>query len=214
LDAVATHRKLAKQTRLDERAAIIQRRAAIERRNRNVVIAVFATLILGGGGIIAVLANPPSFLQGPATVSNHTAAYSVADEGYTHVADGTVLTPKHQPPSSGNHYVTPLPAAAYPTEQPVGNWLHSLEHGYIVVVYRCSGPECSDLASQAKGIFDSLPKEKKFSEVKFVSTSYQPMTPKIAVLAWDKEQDMDSMDQKLITDFYNNYVDHGREDLP
>jgi hypothetical protein len=25
---------------------------------------------------------------------------------------------------------------------------------------------------------------------------------------------MDSMDQKLITDFYNNYVDHGREDLP
>lgn len=211
---MATQKKLAKQTRLDERAAIIRRRAEIERRNRNIVIAVFAVLILGGGGILLVLTNPPSWLQGPAPVSSaHTAAYSVPDEGHTHVADGAILTPKHQPPSSGNHYASPLPPAAYPNEVPAGNWVHNLEHGYIVVVYRCTGAECSDLASQAKAIFDALPKEPKFNEVKFVSTSYQTMKPKIAVLAWAKEQDMDVMDQKLISDFYNKYVDHGREDL-
>lgn len=214
LDAVATQKKLAKQTRLDERAAIIRRKAEIEQRNRNIVIAVFAVLIIGGGGLLFVLTNPPSFLQGPAAVSNaHSAAYTVPDEGHTHVADGTALTPKHQPPSSGNHYASPVAANAYPAEIPAGNWVHNLEHGYIVVVYRCSGAECSDLAAQAKGIFGALPKEAKFNEVKFVSTPYQSMTPKIAVLAWDNEQDMDVMDQKLITDFYNKYVDHGREDL-
>ena len=212
---MATQKKLAKQVRLDERAAIIRQRAERERRNRNIVIAVFAALILGGGGILVVLTNPPSFLQGPAAVSNsHTAAYSVPDEGHTHVPDGTAITPKHEPPSSGNHYASPVAAGAYPTELPSGNWVHNLEHGYIVVVYRCSGAECSDLATQAKSVFNALPKEAKFNEVKFVSTSYQSMTPKIAVLAWNKEQDMDIIDQKLISDFYNKYVDHGREDLP
>jgi hypothetical protein len=214
LDAVATQKKLAKQTRLDERAAIIRRRAEIERRNRNIVIAVFAALIVGGGGILVLLTNPPSFLQGPAAAATHTAAYSVPDEGHTHVPDGTAITPNHEPPSSGNHYAQPLPAAAYPTEQPSGNWVHNLEHGYIALVYRCSGAECADLATQAKSVFDSLPKEPKFSEVKFVSTSYQAMKPKVAVLAWNKEQDMDAIDAKLISDFYNKYVDHGREDLP
>ena len=49
---MATRKKLAKQVRLDERAAIIQRRAQVEARNRNIVIAVFAVLIIGGGGIL------------------------------------------------------------------------------------------------------------------------------------------------------------------
>lgn len=211
---MATRKRLAQQSRLDERAEIIRRRAEIETRNRNIVIAVFVVLIVGGGGILFFLTNPPSFMQAPPVASNfHTAAFSVPDEGHTHVQNGTALVPKHQPPSSGNHYGTPLPAGAYATEQQAGNWIHSLEHGYIVLVYRCSGTECADLNSQAKTIFANLPKE-KFNKVKFVSTSYQSMTPKIAILAWDKEQDMDVMDAKLITAFYNQYVDHGREDLP
>jgi len=211
---VAAGKKLAKQVRLDERAAIIRRKAEIEARNRNIVIAVFAVLILGGGGLLYFLVNPPSFLQGPTQPVVHTAALSIPDEGFSHVADGSPLVHKHQPPSSGNHYGTPLPAGAYPTAQPEGNWIHSLEHGYIVVVYRCSGAECADLNSQVKSIMATLPKEPKFSEVKFVATPYQAMTTKIAVLAWDKEQDMDLMDQGLISAFYTRYVDHGREDLP
>jgi hypothetical protein len=210
---VATGKKLAKQARLDERAAIIQRKAQVEARNRNIVIAVFVVLIVGGGGLLYVLTNPPSFLAGPATPTTHTAALSIPDEGFTHVANGTPLVHKHNPPSSGNHYPTPLPAGAYATPQPEGNWIHSLEHGYIVLVYRCSGSECNDLYLQAKSVFSTLPKESKFNEVKFVSSEYDNMTPKVAVLAWDKEQDMSAIDVNLITAFYNQFVDHGREDL-
>lgn len=211
---MATRKKLAKQTRLDERAEIIRRKAELETRNRNIVIGVFLLLIFGGGGILYFLANPPSFLQGSAPASTtKSKAYSVPDEGFSHVADGTVLTPKHQPPSSGNHYSTPLPGGTYATAQPSGNWIHSLEHGYIDMVYRCD-TDCSDLASQAQKIYAALPKESKFNEVKFVATPYQTMTPKVAILAWDKELDLDLMDQAQIVAFYNTYVDHGREDLP
>ena len=211
---MATGKKLAKQVRLDERAAIIQRKAQIEARNRNIVIAVFAVLIIGGGGLLYLLTNPPAFLAGPTSPTSHTAAMSIPDEGYTHVADGTPLTHRHEPPSSGNHYSTPLPAGAYSTVQPDGNWIHNLEHGYIVVVYRCSGSECSDLYQAAKSVFSTLPKESKFNEVKFVSSEYDSMGPKVAVLAWDKEEDMGAIDVNLITSFYNQYVDHGREDRP
>jgi Protein of unknown function (DUF3105) len=211
---VATQKKLAKQVRLDERAQIIQRRAQVEARNRNIVIAVFLVLVVGGSGLLYFLVNPPGFLQGAAVTSGaHTAVYSVPDEGHTHVADGTPLAPKHQPPSSGNHYPSALPLGTYSVAQPAGNWVHSLEHGYIVVVFRCTDLECKDLNSQAQTIMQSLPTE-KYNEVKFVSTPYQTMTPKIAVLAWGKEQDMDLMDPQLITAFYKQNVDHGLQDLP
>jgi hypothetical protein len=211
---VATRKKLAKQVRLDERAQIIQRRAQVEARNRNIVIAVFVVLIIGGSGLLYFLANPPAFLQGPTpATARHTAVHSVPDVGHTHVTQGVLITPKHQPPSSGNHYPTPLPAGTYATAQPLGNWVHSLEHGYIVVVFRCTDLECKDLNSQAETIMKSLPTE-KFNKVKFISTPYQEMTPKVAVLAWKTEQDMDELDPQLITAFYKQYVDHGREDLP
>jgi len=211
---VASGKTLAKQVRLDERAAILRRKAEIEARNRNIVIVVFAVLIIGGGGLLYILVNPPSFLAGPPQPAAHTAALSITDEGHQHIPAGAPLGNKHQPPSSGNHYATPVPPGTYPTAQPAGNWVHSLEHGYIVVVYRCSGAECADLNSQAKTIMATLPKDAKYGEVKFVATPYQTMTPKIAVLAWDKEQDMDLMDQGLISAFYKQYIDHGREDLP
>ena len=210
---MATRKKLAKQVRLDERAQIIQRRAELEARNRNIVIIVFMVLIIGGAGILYFLVNPPAFLAGPAPKNSHTAVYTVADEGHTHVADGTPLSPKHQPPSSGNHYPTPLPIGNYPIAQPAGNWVHSLEHGYIVVVFRCTDLECKDLNTQATTIMKSLPNE-KFNEVKFISTPYQAMTPKVAVLAGGKEQDMDQLDPQLITAFYKQNVDHGLENLP
>jgi hypothetical protein len=36
----------------------------------------------------------------------------------------------------------------------------------------------------------------------------------VAVLAWNKEEDLSEIDVKAITAFYNQYADHGREDLP
>jgi hypothetical protein len=40
------------------------------------------------------------------------------------------------------------------------------------------------------------------------------MTPKIALLAWTEEQELNSIDAKTVLDFYNKFSEHGREDLP
>ena len=204
--------KSAKQARLDARAEMIKQQAAVERRNRNIVIAVFAVVIVGGAVGIG-------FLTKSATDSSSgLAGYAVPAEGASHAQMGSPLTHKHQPPSSGNHYsqqgVAPVPWAPYRQAIPEGDWLHNLEHGGVALVYRCSATECDDFYAKAQQLSRSLPRDSKFNEVKFVSTPYPNMQPKLAVLSWGREEDLSTLDGAAILDFYQRNVDHGPESIP
>jgi hypothetical protein len=228
LVAVANRKKEAKQARLDARAEQIRKKAEREARTRNIIIGVFAFLIIGGAAGLYLVTNPPAFLTGNSVASSSTgSAFDVADEGHEHVPDGSKVSYKHQPPSSGNHYnskLGPLPWSPYKEPVQPESFVHNLEHGGIVLVYKCSGSECDDMFKQASDVFAKLPKRKEpakpqqgqqqISEVKFLSTPYQEMQPKVAALAWNKEEDMSSIDLTAITAFYNQFVDHGREDAP
>jgi hypothetical protein len=223
---VAGRKNQAKQARLDARAAQIKAQAQRETRTRNIVIAVFVVLIVGGTGALYFLTNPPSFLTGNNSSTQAGAAYDVADEGHNHVPDGTKVAYKHQPPSSGDHYSSnlgPLPWNTYKNPVQPESFVHNLEHGGVVLVYRCSGAECDDMYKQAQDVFSKLPPKlapvnpqagKQIQEVKFLSTPDPDMAPKVAMLAWNKEQDMNSIDLATIQAFYTQYGDHGREDIP
>ena len=227
---MASPKKNLKQARLDARAEQIRRQQAREARNRNIVIGIFALVIIFGAGGLYLVTNPPDFLSGKVAANPNakvTDPTSIPDEGNQHVADGSTIAYKHSPPSSGNHYssaTAPRPWATYKDAVPAGAFVHNLEHGGIVLVYKCSGTECDDMYKQAQDVFAKLPPklepvtpptgQQQVSEVKFLSTPYQDMPPKVAILAWDTEQDLNSIDLTLVTDFYNKYVDHGREDLP
>jgi hypothetical protein len=227
---MASPKKNAKQARLDARAQQIRRQQAREARTRNIVIGVFAFVILFGAGGLYLVTHPPDFLAGK-TAANPNAKVTdpmqIPDEGHDHVPDGTPVVYKHQPPSSGNHYssqTAPRPWATYKDAVPPGEFVHNLEHGGIALLYKCSGTECDDLYKQAQDVFAKLTPHKEpvspaagqaqVSEVKFISTPYPDMEPKVAILAWDTEQDLNAIDFGLISDFYEKYIDHGREDIP
>ena len=215
---MASGKKQAKVARLDERAERIRRQAELERRNRNYVIAGFATLIVGGTLLLYGLTNPDKlpWSPKPTPAATPAAAYSVPEEGFTHILRPARASYKHSPPSSGNHYSdtgAPRPWAPYKDALLPEEWIHNLEHGGIVLVYTCDS-DCDTQFAAAQQVAQNLPPETKFHEIKFLSTPYVGSMPKkFALLAWDKEQDMDSMDVPTITAFYNAYVDHGREDL-
>lgn len=217
---MANRKREQKQARLDERAQAIRRQAEREARTRNLIIAVFAVLILAGSGTLFVLATNPFHWGEPsaATIAKH-AGVAVPDEGRDHVDPNTPITYKHNPPSSGPHYNNPPhgPVAwnANKDAVPPGQWVHNLEHGGIVLTYRCAGAECDTMYNQAFALYSNgVPKEQKHNEIKLVTTPFQNMTPKVAVLAWDRELDLDSIDTQAIIDFYNTYVDRGPEDVP
>jgi hypothetical protein len=218
--AAVARKNTVKQQRLDARAAQIAAQVEAERRRTYIIIAVFAVLIIGGAGLLYVFtANPFNIGNtNPTTGKAAGAAYTVTDEGRNHVTRPEVVTYKHQPPSSGNHYndsLAPRPWGANQTAIQPEEYVHNLEHGGIVLVYKCTGGECDDAYSQAQTLFGQLPQAPGFQEVKFLSTPYQGMTPKYALLAWDNEQDFTGFPSTSdATAFYNKFVNQGPEQQP
>lgn len=223
-------RKTVKQARLDERAAQIQSQVAADRRRTQVIITVFAVLLVGGALTLYFLTNPPNLggttsggtstsmgVKNGAGVGKSTgAAAAIPDEARNHVVRPARVTYKHQPPSSGDHYneppLAPRPWGTIQTDVMPEEFVHNLEHGGVVLVYRCSGAECDAANAAAQNLYNSLPKEPTYHEVKFLAVPYQGMTPRVALLAWDHEQDFSGMPALAdATAFYNQFVDKGPE---
>lgn len=176
------------------------------RQRRNIIIAAI--------GAVVLLAVAAYFLR--EQYINQDIGVAVPDEGRGHVNEGTALTFKHYPPSSGVHYPTPKEAGVYRQEVPEGNWVHSLEHGYIVILVKCT-TDCDTIFNQLDTIYKTLPKS-KYGTVKLVVTPYsKPYTDgdsPLMLLAWDHEQRLNTVDRDTITRFYNKFVDKGPEDVP
>jgi hypothetical protein len=171
-------------------------------------------LIIGAVGALILLLVAGYFIR--EQLINQNIGTPIPDEGRTHVNDGTPLTFKYYPPASGSHYPEPQPAGVYRQEVSEGNWVHSLEHGYVVILVKCADG-CPDSFNQLDDIYKSLPKS-QFGNVKLVVTPYShPFTDgdaKFTLVAWDHEQKMDTLDRDLITRFYKKFVDQGPELVP
>lgn len=171
-------------------------------------------IIIGAIGALLLLAVAGYLLRNQ--YINQGIGIAVPDEGRGHVNAGTTLTFKHSPPSSGTHYPTVQPAGVYREEVPEGNWVHSLEHGYVVILVKCT-TDCSTIYSQLDELYKTLPKS-KYGTVKLVVTPYsKPYTngdSPLMLVAWDHEQPLATVDRDLITRFYTKFVDKGPEDVP
>ncbi len=133
------------------------------------------------------------------------------DEGYDHVSVGTPIQYRAHPPASGPHYPYPAPTGVYAAGLLPGFWVHSLEHGYVVLVYKPPVPP--ELAAQFDAMVKEVPKS-KFGNVKLVIAPYDDMIHPFAVLSWDWRLWLDTFDRGTVLEFYKQHVDHGREDLP
>jgi len=228
---VAKRKRVQKQARLDERAAALRRQAEIDARNRNIVIAVFALLIIGGGGLLYFLANPPHFGRSTQTSTN-LLGFAVASDGRDHIPNCHVVptpgaTPiavsqpvyHHEPPSSGCHQpppLAPVPFRVYTSANAVrpDRYIHNLEHGGVVLVYRCQGSQCDQESTTALSLYSNMPKDPLLNEIRLLVTPYQNMPPAVAVLAWQRELDLPDLSgasQQKVNDFYNQWVDKGPE---
>lgn len=177
-----------------------------KRQRRNLLI----------GAVVAVLLALVAGYFIREQLINQTIGTEIPDEGRGHVNPGETLTFKHYPPSSGTHYTSAQPAGIYRQEVQEGYFVHSLEHGYTVVLVKCP-TACPEVYDQLDAIYKKLP-ESQFKNVKFVVTPYsKPFTDgdaKITLLAWDHEQKLDSVDEAMITRFYKKFVDKGPELVP
>lgn len=62
------------------------------------------------------------------------------DEGWGHVAEGAEVAYTHEPPASGPHYGQWVRSGVYEEAIDRRNWVHNLEHGWMVLLYRPDAP--------------------------------------------------------------------------
>jgi hypothetical protein len=85
----------------------------------------------------------PSTAASPMPEPTPRLGFTTTILGRNHLATGSTITYAFCPPDSGDHYNElgrgPIPANVYQAskEQAPGGWVHNLEHGWVVLLYRC-----------------------------------------------------------------------------
>ncbi len=149
--------------------------------------------------------------------------FSTSLLGRNHIRDlNTIIEYAFCPPTSGDHFnVTnrgPIRAAVYPPneEQVPGGWLHNMEHGYVVALYRCpSGVlgqgDCISQAemAQMQAFFDQAPTSINPScKTKVVVARFDSMKTRFALLAWGRAYLVDDFDLDTALLFAQQWTDH------
>jgi hypothetical protein len=197
-----TERVTSRQRRIEEQRRKIDTVRVEQRRKR---------MMVGGGAVLiaaVLIALVVIFLPKPVPAQGR----QVPIEGTRqHVAQGTVVPYRNRPPSSGDHYDQPAGYGVVQRDVPTGNWVHTLEHGGVVVLYR---PDLCDQAcqTQLQDTYNSAPSSQLFPGTrKMLVTPYQDMDHAIAAVAWGWVDELDSFDKERILAFYRSHVDRGPE---
>lgn len=115
----------------------------------------------------------------------------MADLGREHVEIGKEVEYNSNPPTSGPHYPDWVRAGVYDEIKDDRNLVHSLEHGYIVMYYKC-GPDTKEATDSAK--LNNQCKERKEQLVQVYNNKGQRkliIVPRVnlntnfAITAWD-----------------------------
>jgi hypothetical protein len=134
------------------------------------------------------------------------------DEGQQHISVGTPAKYGHYPPTSGPHWPRVASWGVHEEELPPEIWVHNLEHGGVVILYRCELP-CPDLVRQLEEVYRTFPGS-KYGHVKLVITPYPRLRTRLAILAWTWIDEMMALDRERLLRFYQAHVDKGPEDVP
>jgi hypothetical protein len=151
-----------------------------------------------------------------ASAANADAGQPQPDMGRSHVSLGASVRYAYCPPASGSHYNSPpddpIPARFYAkddTAVPQG-WIHNLEHGGIVVLYRCASGDVCDGAQQDAlrsfaGSFPPSPVCKLppgGNSPSPVVARFDQMATPYAALVWGRVLPLQTLDTAAILRFY------------
>jgi hypothetical protein len=212
-----------------ERARPVQQRSFIERyRTWLIAAVVVATVAVVGVGVFAAATQPayacsnvwePDATAAPSEGTSPQPGYVQPDMGNTHVEQGSQVRYTYCPPASGRHYIGaeigPIPARLFGPGDGVipQGWVHNLEHGGLVILYRDGDADQAAL----RALYDAVPDSPVCGfppggqSPGPVIARFEQMAWPYAALVWDRVLPLESLDQAAILDFYAR---HGEQTNP
>lgn len=133
--------------------------------------------------------------------------------GSQHVAPGTEIEYPSCPPTSGRHYnargLGPLAPGFYEPSAPAGpgGWVHNLEHGYVVALYRCEEGACpqDDVLQDMRSFASTAPTTPSATacgyRTKVVVARFDDMATRFGLLAWDRALLVNDFSKSAALDF-------------
>jgi hypothetical protein len=146
-------------------------------------------------------------------------AFSTESLGSQHVTAGTKIRYGFCPPTSGAHYnaagAGPLRPGFYGPDDAAGpgGWVHNLEHGYVVALYRCEDGTCpshADLSALRRFAGNGPPTQSAAAcgyRSKVLVARFDEMDTPFALLAWDRALLLDSFDEAAAQAFASGSVE-------
>jgi hypothetical protein len=137
--------------------------------------------------------------------------------GHLHVTVGTRVRYATCPPASGKHYNAPaegpIKAGVYGADTPTlpESWIHNMEHGALVLLYKCPGPACDTAGQEAlKALYAKWPvspicKTPPGGVLTPVFARFDDMPWPYAALVWDVVLPMQTIDETQLFAFYAGY---------
>jgi Protein of unknown function (DUF3105) len=183
---------------------------------------VVGAIVVLSVALIGAPASPYACASQLQPQANATAQNPIVtpDEGGRHVRLGTTTEYASCPPASGPHYaegggVAPLRPAFYDQGARIGpaNWVHNLEHGYVVALYRCTDGQCpsNDVLSEFREFVLNGPSTEIATACgyssKVLAARFDDMATPFALVAWDHVLLLDAFDASVGIDFARDWLE-------
>lgn len=143
---------------------------------------------------------------------------NIANSSAIHKTDCTPITYATNPPSGGNHWGKWVAFKKYTVQVPREMYVHNMEHGAVVLSYRCDDG-CPDVVAALGQVFDeaagdplcvSLGGEAK---ARLVLTPDPKLDTPIAASAWGATYTATCLDPASLTEFVSANYGKGPEQL-
>jgi hypothetical protein len=137
-----------------------------------------------------------------------------APEASPHRPNCTPVTYSTDPPTSGAHYGDWAAFESYENPVPRGFYVHSMEHGAVILLYSCS--DCADEVAAAQAMVDALPVDPLCSAdvVRRVILSPDPLLEaRWAAAAWGFTLEADCFEAEVFSGFVQAHYAAGPENV-
>lgn len=164
-----------------------------------------------GSGLLAGCGNSDPPLPPP--LCDLDIEENLADEGQFHAPEGTGLVFATNPPNSGTHYPVWGKWGEHSEILGRGYYVHNMEHGAVVLLYRCDTP-CPDTIAQLEQIMNSQPADDIcFGTIKnrMILTQDPLLDVPVAAAAWRNIYRAPCVDAPSLNAFVKKHYGNGPE---
>jgi len=199
------------------------RRSFVERYRTLIIVGVAVIAVGAIGAVVFFNAASPAYAcseewTAPTTPAPDPSAtprlgYVQADMGRQHIQPGDFVRYALCPPASGRHInatgAGPIAPHVYgPSDsvEPQG-WIHNLEHGALVLLYKCPGDACSDAGQQAlRDFYATFPPgpvcNVPAGSIGPIVARFDQMATPYAALVWGEVLPLQTLDTQEILTFW------------